>query len=185
MRVDLGAHVRRGQVLFTVDSPEFSDARSAYLIAQSALKLAEGTVERERDLFEKKVCPRKDLLEAEAARDEAAARSQGARERLLACGLTAREIAELNTNGTQSTDLPVKAPFDGTVLERNLSMGALVEPGQPLLLLGDTSEMWVWTSLYERELAGLLQGASHGHGSRACRRARLSGDGASPGVWSA
>ena len=56
-------------------------------------------MERERDLYEKKVCPRKDLLEAEAARDEAAATSQAARERLLACGLTAQEIAELSTSG--------------------------------------------------------------------------------------
>ena len=52
--------------IFTVDSPEFAEARSAYLIAQASLKLAQGTFERERDLFEKRVCPRKDLLEAEA-----------------------------------------------------------------------------------------------------------------------
>jgi cobalt-zinc-cadmium efflux system membrane fusion protein len=155
--VDLGARIRRGQLLFTVDSPEFAEARSGHLIAQASLKLAEGTLGRERDLYEKKVCPRKDLLEAEAARDAAAATAQAARERLLACGLTAEEIAGLSTGGAPSPGLPVRAPFDGTVLERNLSMGSLVEPGQKLLLLGDTSEMWVWTSVYERELAGLLQ----------------------------
>jgi cobalt-zinc-cadmium efflux system membrane fusion protein len=155
--VDLGARVRRGQILFTVDSPEFGEARSAYRIARGALKLAEGTAERERDLYEKKVCPRKDLLEAEAARDGAAATSQAAAERLLACGLTEQEIEELTTDGAMAGALPVRAPFDGTVLERNLSMGSLVEPGQQLLLLGDTSEVWVWTSLYERELAGLLR----------------------------
>jgi cobalt-zinc-cadmium efflux system membrane fusion protein len=160
--VDLGADVRRGQVLFTVDSPEFAEARSAYLISQASLKLAEGTLERERDLYEKKVCPRKDLLEAEAARDEAAATSHAARERLLACGLTAQEIASVSANDDESTALPVKAPFDGTVLERNLSLGAMVEPGQELLLLGDTSDMWVWTSLYERELAGLLREEAKG-----------------------
>ncbi len=160
--VDLGADVRRGQVLFTVDSPEFAEARAAHLIAQASLKLAEGTLDRERDLYEKKVCPRKDLLEAEAARDEAAATSQAARARLLACGLTAQEIADVSANGIESTALPVKAPFDGTVLERNLSLGAMVEPGQALLLLGDTSDMWVWTSLYERELAGLLREQAKG-----------------------
>lgn len=154
--VDLGAHVRQGQVLFTVDSPEFAEARSAYLIAQSSLKLAEGTLARERDLYEKKVCPRKDLLEAEAARDEAAATLQAARERLMANGLTAQEIAGLPTDGAQAAAMPVRAPFDGTILERHLSIGALVEPGQNLLLLGDTAKMWVWTSLYERELAAVL-----------------------------
>jgi membrane fusion protein, heavy metal efflux system len=162
IRVDLGARVRRGQVLFTVDSPGFAEARSAYLIAQASLKLAEETLSRERDLFEKKVCPRKDLLEAEAAGDEARATSQAARERLLACGLTAPEISAVSTTGAESTALPVKAPFDGTVLERNLSLGGLVEPGQPLLLLGDTSDMWVWTSLYEQELPGLLREQARG-----------------------
>lgn len=160
--VDLGARVRRGQVLFTVESPEFAEARSAHLIARAALQLAEGTLDRERDLYEKKVCARKDLLEAEAAREAAAATSQAARERLLATGLTAQEIAELSTTGSRATALPVRAPFDGTVLERNLSLGARVEPGQQLLLFGDTSEMWVWTSLYERELAGLLRAQAGG-----------------------
>lgn len=160
--VDLGAAVRQGQVLFTVDSPEFGEARSAFLIAQASLKLAEGTAAREKDLYEKKVCPRKDLLEAEASRDGARATCQAARERLLACGLGAEEIAQLSSDGARAMALPVKAPFDGTVLERNLNMGALVEPGQHLLLLGDTSEMWVWTSLYERELPGLLREQAKG-----------------------
>jgi membrane fusion protein, heavy metal efflux system len=154
--VDLGARVRTGQVLFTVDSPEFAEARSAYLIARAAWKLAESTVERERDLYEKRVCPRKDLLEAESARDGAAATAQATEERLLACGLTRGEILGLSVS-EGNTSLPVKAPFDGTVLERNLGLGALVAPGEKLLLLGDTSTMWVWTSLYERELPQLLR----------------------------
>jgi len=155
--VDLGTHVRQGQILFTVDSPEFAEARSAYLIAQASLKLAEETLIRERDLYEKKVCPRKDLLEAEAAREAGAATLQAARERLLASGLTSQEIAEVTAAGSQPVTMPVRAPFGGTVLERNLSIGALVAPGQNLLLLGDTSEMWVWTSLYERELPVILR----------------------------
>ncbi len=156
--VDLGARVRAGQVLFTVSSPEFAEARSAYVAARARLRLADATLERERDLFAKKVCPRKDLLEAEAEQQAAAATCQAARERLLACGSTDGEVEALTTApSAPGGPLPVRAPFDGTVLERNLSLGAAVEPGQPLLLLGNTAQMWVWTSLYERELAAVLE----------------------------
>jgi cobalt-zinc-cadmium efflux system membrane fusion protein len=161
--VDLGSVVQRGEVLFTVDSPEFAEARAAFVSARAAARLAEATLERERDLYEKRVCPRKDLLEAEAAREGAAATCQAARERLLACGLSAPEIDDLGTDpDAHGGPLPVKAPFAGTVLERNIGLGASVEPGQPLLLLGDTSEMWIWTSLYEREMASVLARQTRG-----------------------
>lgn len=161
IHVDVGSRVRRGEILFTVESPEFAEARSAYLAAQASLKLADATRERERDLYERRICPRKDLLEAEAAREAAAATAQAARERLRACGLDDRGIALLSADAVHGAPLAVRAPFDGTVLERDLSVGAAVEPGQQLLLVGDTSEMWVWASLddddlreMERRLAG-------------------------------
>jgi RND family efflux transporter MFP subunit len=52
--------------------------------------------------------------------------------------------------------MPVRAPFPGTVLERSLSLGALVQPGDKALLLADTSKIWVMTTLYESELAAVL-----------------------------
>jgi membrane fusion protein, heavy metal efflux system len=161
--VDLGTRVRTGQVLFTVNSPDFAEARSAFLSQRAQLKLAEANLERERDLFEKKICPQMELLEADATHQAAAATCQAARERLLGCGLTDQEIDALATTlGANGGALPVKAPFDGTVLERNLGLGASVEPGQPLLLLGDTTQMWIWTSLYERQMAAVLEQQNRG-----------------------
>lgn len=161
--VDLGENVRRGQVLFTVDSPEFAEARAAFIRARASERVAHATLERERDLYEKRVCPRKDLLEAEANHEEAEAELRAARERLLSCGLTAAEIERVGLDdGATTALLPVTAPFDGTVLERSLGLGATVEPGQPLLLLGDTRRMWVLLSLYEREMADVLEQKERG-----------------------
>jgi len=121
------------------------------------------TVERERDLYEKRISPHRELLEAEAAREEADAACHAARAHLLACGLDDREIDALKSEAAgQPCPLPVRAPFDGIVLERNLGLGASVEPGQELLLLGDTSEMWVLTSLYEREMARVIERRTRG-----------------------
>jgi RND family efflux transporter MFP subunit len=73
------------------------------------------------------------------------------------------KIDDLPDPDSQDGALPVKAPFDGTVLERSLSLGALVEPGERLLLLGDTSEIWVLTSVYEREMEPLLEQDARGN----------------------
>jgi cobalt-zinc-cadmium efflux system membrane fusion protein len=52
----------------------------------------------------------------------------------------------------------VRAPFDGTVVEKHAVVGELVEPSNPVLLLSDLRHVWVWASVYGRDLAPLLEG---------------------------
>lgn len=156
--VDVGARVHAGQVLFEVESSEYRQAKADHLRAEAALKLAEATSERERDLHEKGVCPKKDVLEAEAALGQARADRAASVGRLLAWGLGPAEVEALGrgAGSPQSGLMPVRAPFAGTVLERSLSIGQQAQPGDELLLLADTSRVWVMTSVYEREVAALL-----------------------------
>ncbi|MBI4917711.1 MAG: efflux RND transporter periplasmic adaptor subunit [Acidobacteria bacterium] len=164
IHVDLGARVHADQVLFEVESSEFRQAKADLLRADAAMALAEATVARERDLFEKRVCPRKDVIEAEAALGQASAERTAVVGRLLAFGLARREIDALRAEASpsQSGLMPVRAPFAGTVLERSLSLGAQAQPGDKLLLLADTGKVWVMTTVYEREVAAVLQAQQRG-----------------------
>ena len=162
--VDLGSRVRAGQVLFEVESSEYRQAKADLLRATAAVTLAEATAARERDLYEKRVCPRKDVIEAEAALGQANADRTAVTGRLLAFGLQREELDALQAFGadSQSGLMPVRAPFAGTVLERSLSLGAQAQPGDKLLLLADTAKMWVITTVYEREVAAVLQAQAKG-----------------------
>jgi membrane fusion protein, heavy metal efflux system len=157
--VDLGSQVEAGQVLFEVESGEFRQAKADLLRAEAALTLAEATAARERDLHDKGVCPRKDVLEAEAALGQARADHTAVVGQLLAFGLAQPEVDALLTASAaaQSGLMPVRAPFAGTVLERSLSLGQQAQPGDRLLLLADTARVWVITTVYEREVAAVLQ----------------------------
>ncbi len=86
------------------------------------------------------------------------------RERLLRLGLTATEIDGVSSGsaGAGGGLMPVRAPFAGTVLDRSLNLGALVEPGEKNLLLADTSRVWVMTNVYERELGAILAQQAQG-----------------------
>ena len=166
IQVDLGSRVRRGQVLFEVESGEFAAARAEYLRAGAALTAAEASFARESELFERRVCPKKDLIEAQSARDEARASARAAEEILRQFGLSSSAIASVSEEGAVATPawMPVTTPFDGTILDRALSVGATVVSGDRLLLLGDLARVWVVASAHQDDLAGLLDG---GEGRRA------------------
>ena len=162
IRADVGQRVTAGEVLFEVESAEMSEATAEFLRTTSAVALARATAEREEDLFRKKICPEKDVLEARAGLDQARAAERAARERLGRLGLTAAEVDAAARGDGRPGVAPVRAPFGGVVLERALSQGALVEPGQQVLLLADTSRVWVMTQIYEHELAAILAQQSRG-----------------------
>ncbi len=157
IRVDLGSRVSQGQVLFDVDSAEFRQAKADFLRSSAALDLARASQQRESDLFSRGICPKKDLLEAEAALREAQAVQRAAMGALLSMGISEKELHRLASEGAPTGLMPVCAPFPGVVLERSLSLGALVQPGDRALLLADTSKVWVITTLYESDVPGLLQ----------------------------
>jgi cobalt-zinc-cadmium efflux system membrane fusion protein len=161
--VDLGSRVRKGQVLFEVDSDELRRAKADFLRARAAHELAETSELRERELFERRICPQKDLLEAEAGHRQAGAEEAAARGRLEGLGLPAAEIEALSAESRSLTGtVPVRAPFAGVILERSLSLGALVQTGDKSLLLADTSRVWVLTNLNERDVAALQESQKEG-----------------------
>lgn len=51
------------------------------------------------------------------------------------------------------------APVSGTVTERNINPGVIVEPNKDLLKVTDLSSVWVIAQVYENDLAKLRQGS--------------------------
>ncbi len=172
IRVDLGDRVRAGETLYEVESVELGDARSEYRRALAEQRVARSAAEREADLFARGICPESDLLEARARREQSDAAVEAARSRLGRLGLTTAEIGTAGADapngpggrgpGADDGLLPVRAPFAGTVLERELGLGARVEPGDRALLLADTSVVWVETAIGERELGAVTERQARG-----------------------
>jgi membrane fusion protein, heavy metal efflux system len=154
----LGARVRSGEALAVVDSMELGEAKAAYLRARARHEVAARRFERERSLRADRISSEQEVLEAEAAAREAAADVAAARETLRLLGLGDGAIDGLAWDDAQSSLVPVRAPFAGTVVARQATVGELVSPAETLFTVADLSQVWLWIDLYERDLAHVAVG---------------------------
>lgn len=153
-----GQSVAEGEVLGTVHSPDFAELKSRFLAATAARKLADLQVDRERKLAGKRISAASELETAEAAAEVAAVDLDAARQRLLNLGLSEAELDLLATDGRPTSLLTLKAPFSGIIVERDVSVGERVEPGEPIFVLADLSSMWIELSIPARDAADLSDG---------------------------
>ncbi|GAA5483932.1 efflux RND transporter periplasmic adaptor subunit [Haloferula sargassicola] len=153
-----GQTVAAGDTLGTVHSPEFAEMKSRFLAAAAAKNLAGLQVSRERQLADKRISAAADLESAEAAAEVADVDLSAARQRLLNLGLSENEIDLLASDGRPTSLLTLKAPFAGTIVDRDVAVGERIEPGDAIFVLADLSTMWLELSIPARDAAGLAPG---------------------------
>src|SRR5258708_3511336 len=83
-----GEHVRAGQPLLYVSSPDYSMLRSAYMKARDAFQLADRVYKRDQELLVHKAIAQADLDQAESARAQAEADLQPSKQALPGLSMT-------------------------------------------------------------------------------------------------
>ena len=156
----LGEKVVAGQVLLSIDSADIGAAHSDYAKAQSDLQLATRNYELAKDLYETKALSKKDLVQAENDFFKAQAEDRRARERLLALRVPAAELDKPRAEQRITSRFDLKAPLEGTVVERSVTVGQLVgtDPTQMLYTIADLNMLQVVAEVYERDLSRVARG---------------------------
>jgi cobalt-zinc-cadmium efflux system membrane fusion protein len=172
---DQGTFVREGQVLGDIDSPDvdtmeadYQEARAAARAAQTSLDQAARTRGRAERLTAVEAVPLRDLQDAQVAEAHAAEevrRAQtavgAARGKLQIAGFGKDAIERLDRGGPAAIGrlVPLRAPVAGTIIERHVGLGQMVQPGgDALLKLADLSTVWVDADVYEDQLASIRPG---------------------------
>ena len=167
---------------------ELGRLKQDYIGALARLELAWANHDRQQILVEKKIGARKDLVEAEkgfiAARGELEAVAETiritARQELLAAETALQQARSQRDkmreklrllgysgtvppgNGGSLSDghplLPLVAPFGGTVIERQVTEGQLIEPGFAAFRLADLDTLWVLLDVPETEAGRIGKG---------------------------
>ncbi len=139
--VDIGASVREGQPVATIDRREIdaqadaaeatvSVAKAGVDAAEAGLSNAATELERARNLFEKGALPRQRLDAAETAHKSSLAQRELARATLAQAAAAQRRSREVQRDTT------LTSPVSGHVVERNYDPGAM--PGDlPVVVVAD------------------------------------------------
>lgn len=147
VRHDLGARVEEGEVLVVLHSADVASATSDYLTAIVELDIRRTTFEREERLSGLQISAEEELLSAEAAHRTARLALDNLKRRLLNLGLTEQEIGRMESEQDASADLRIRAPFAGTLVERDAVVGEAVEAGRALFTIADLSTRWLALSI--------------------------------------
>ena len=152
--VDTGAKVNAGDPLLYVSSPDVVNAMSTYRKARNRELFNKRIVDRERDLLDRGAVALKDVESAEADYNDALTDVQNSLQPLRIFGINAQEIDAAEKQGTTiSTELAVRAPIAGIVVQKLVSPGMLIQAGATIcFMLSDVSSVWVQGHIFDRDL---------------------------------
>lgn len=151
-----GMHVKRGQPMIFVSSPDYAQLRATYLKALDAFTVADKNFSRAKDLYQHHAIAEKDLLDAESARTQSEADMQNAEQSLRILGVKDPQNA-LKTSVLP--ELPVLAPIDGEVVDQTVAPGQLLQAGQTqCYTISDMNTVWVLVNVYQNDLSQVRVG---------------------------
>ncbi len=128
----VGAPIEKGQVLFTVYSPELLAAQQEYL----------------------------QTFQHRGSFSGSGSLLQAARQRLSLWDLSSAEIEALERRGAPQSYVAIRAPRSGTLVQRNITAGGGARMGDTVLTIADLSQVWVEAQIFEADLELVKVGMS-------------------------
>lgn len=180
--VNAGDKVQKGQLLAVLHSAELADLRSQWLAAKQRFELARTSFEREQQLWQEKISPEQDFLQARHAWQEAGITLQNAQQKLTALGVAvpANKAASIrpgqrpgSSEASRTSDAfnagmsgapanparyEVRAPISGTVTAKQVAVGQFVTPERAMLVIADLSTVWAEMAIPAKDLQGVQPG---------------------------
>ena len=142
VKLQLGDYVSAGQVLGVVKSPEMANYSNNLVVAQTNLSAAKRQLEATQSLYDSKLASGLDLTNAQVNYDQAVAQLD-----------MVKKVLKINGDNIKG-EWQVKAPVSGFIVQKNVTNGTAIrtDNGNPLFIISDLKNVWVWANVYEADL---------------------------------
>jgi membrane fusion protein, heavy metal efflux system len=149
----VGDDVKKGQTLFTIDSPDLLAAESTLIAAAGVLDLTTRNLARLRELYKTLAVSQKDLEQAVSDQQTAEGNLRAGRDAVRIFGKTDVEIDRIVAERKADPTLVVPSPIDGRITARSAAPGLFVQPGSPPApyVVSDISTMWMLANVPEAD----------------------------------
>jgi len=166
---ELGAAVRRGQVLATIHAPALAQARTALLQAAARMDLTSREHDRARALLRQEAIDQREAARRKAEFDQARTEFAVATSNLHSFGMDRAAVDALlqrwrqpegqsSQEGLVDPYLRLTSPIAGRVIERDIIAGQHVLPDRPLFTVSNLSTLWAALDAREPDLPLLVPG---------------------------
>jgi len=147
IRARLDDNVKKGQLLFSVESPDISGAFNTYMKAQADEQLANKAYIRAQDLFAHGAISQSMLEQAEDTEKDAKADLAAADEQLKIFGVDKEHPSPI---------VKVYAPTSGVIVSQNITeaaaTGVSLSGTATAFTIADLSSVWIVCDVYENDL---------------------------------
>jgi membrane fusion protein, heavy metal efflux system len=149
----LGDEVKKGDTLFTIDSPDLLQAESNLISAAGVAELNARNLARLKQLYESRAIAQKDMEQAISDQQASEGALKAARDAVRIFGKTEAEIARMIAERKVDPTLVVPSPISGRITARNAAPGLFVQPGNAPApySIADLSTVWMLANVAESD----------------------------------
>lgn len=148
VKVSLGDHVEKGQVLALVRSSEVASSENDMVTAQSNLEIARKSLASTTDMYKSGITSEKDYLSAQ--KDVAKAESELRK---------ASQISKIY-GSTKQSEYAVKAPVSGYIVEKKINANQQIrsDNSDNIFTVSNLKDVWVMANVYETDIPAVKLG---------------------------
>src|SRR6516165_615785 len=149
----VGDDVKKGQTLFTIDSPDLLQAESTLIAAAGVLQLTTRNLARLKELYTTRAVSQRDLDQGTSDQQTAEGNLRAARDTVRLFGKTDAEIDRIIADRKADPTLVVPCSIDGRITARNAAPGLYVQPGSAPapFTVTNVDTMWMLANVAEND----------------------------------
>jgi cobalt-zinc-cadmium efflux system membrane fusion protein len=149
----VGDNVKRGQTLFTIDSPDLLQAESTLIAAAGVLEMTTRNLARLKELYTTRAVSQRDLDQGISEQQTAEGNLRAGRDAVRLFGKTDAEIDRIIADRKADPTLVVPCSIDGRITARNGAPGLYVQPGSAPapFTVTNIDTMWMLANVAEND----------------------------------
>ena len=154
LRVQIGSYVKKGQVIATIENPQFIQLQEDYLTTLNRITFAQQEERRQRELYAGNAGALKNLQNATAELRTLSTRRASLQQQIRLMGINVSAVS----NGNLRSQLVVTSPLSGVVSDVFAKIGSYVDVSSPIAEIVDNSSLHLDLQVFEKDLPKIKVG---------------------------
>ena len=150
----VGNKVKKGEVLVTIENPEFITIQQEYMEVNEQLTFLKSEYDRQVTMKAENITSQKSYLKAKSDYKTAVARHTGLDKQLRMLNISPSRVRE----GEISSIVSIYAPMSGSITKVNVNKGSYVSPANEIMEIIDTDHIHLELSIFEKDIMKVKKG---------------------------